>query len=116
MADHTTSHKSLDWEALLRSRRILLISEAGTGKTFECETKAASLFVAGEAAFFLRLETVASVGVTGALFGKKKRRFDTWYAAASGMGYFFLDSVDELELAHGNFKDALERLATVQLP
>ncbi|WLI89389.1 hypothetical protein Q4S45_22290 [Massilia sp. R2A-15] len=89
----------------------MLISEAGTGKTFECESKATSLFAAGEAAFFLRLETVASVGVTGALYGKNKRRFDTWYAAASGMGYFFLDSVDELELAHGNFKDALERLA-----
>ena len=111
MADRTTSHKSLDWKALLRSRRILLISEAGTGKTFECESKAKSLFEAGEAAFFLRLETVASVGITGALFGKNKRRFDAWYAAASGMGYFFLDSVDELELAHGNFRDALERLA-----
>lgn len=111
ISDRAILHKSFDWETLLRSRRILLISEAGTGKTFECELQAKSLFKAGEAAFFLRLETVASSGVANALYGKNKQRFDAWYAAGSGMGYFFLDSVDELELAHGDFRDALDRLA-----
>lgn len=111
ISDRAILHKSFDWKTLLRSRRVLLISEAGTGKTFECELQAKSLFEAGEAAFFLRLETVASSGVANALYGKKKQRFNAWYAAASGMGYFFLDSVDELELAHGDFRDALDRLA-----
>lgn len=111
ITDQSVLHKKFEWESLLRARRILLISESGIGKTFECERQAESLFKVGKPAFFLRLETVALTGVASALHGKKKQRFDAWYAAGSGMGYFFLDSIDELELVHGDFRAALNRLA-----
>lgn len=30
----------ISWDELLKSQRILIVSEAGAGKTFECESKA----------------------------------------------------------------------------
>jgi hypothetical protein len=101
----------LDWPQLLESRRILLIAEAGAGKTHECREQARKLFEQGEAAFFLRLEEVAAKGIVAGLYGEKRRRFDAWRASASQRGFFFLDSVDELQLAHADFRDALDRVA-----
>lgn len=102
--------KGIGWAQLLESQRILLIAEAGAGKTHECKAQAKLLFAAGEAAFFLRLEEVSASGVRLCLYGEQQKRFDDWRASASQMGYFFLDSIDELQLAHADFRDALERL------
>ena len=101
----------LDWSQLLESRRILLIAEAGAGKTYECREQARKLFEQGEAAFFLRLEEVAANGIVACLYGKKRRRFDAWQASASQRAFFFLDSIDELQLVHADFRDALDRVA-----
>jgi hypothetical protein len=103
--------KTIGWSELLESQRILLVAEAGAGKTHECEAQAEMLFQRGEPAFFLRLETAAANGIRSSLFGETlKKRFDDWRASSSQIGYFFLDSVDELQLVHGNFRDALKRL------
>lgn len=50
----------VSWDELLRSQRVLIVSEAGAGKTHECESKARELYARGEPAFFLSLESVAS--------------------------------------------------------
>jgi hypothetical protein len=102
--------KGIGWTQLLESQRILLIAEAGAGKTHECRAQAKLLFEGSEAAFFLRLEEVAANGVRLCLYGAQQTRFDDWRASASQMGYFFLDSIDELQLAHADFRDALGRL------
>ena len=99
------------WDELLRSQRILIVSEAGAGKTYECESKARELFARGEPAFFLSLESVASGGVVGTLFGEEHGRLNDWLASSSQVAYFFLDSIDELQLVHRSFKDALRRFA-----
>lgn len=101
----------IGWEELLKSRRILIVSEAGAGKTYECESKARELFVRGEAAFFMSLETVASTGVAATLFGDDLSRFTDWLASSSQIAYFFLDSIDELQLVHRSFREALRRFA-----
>lgn len=101
----------VSWEELLKSQRILIVSEAGAGKTYECESKARELFARGEPAFFLSLERVASSGVVATLFGDEHERFTNWLASSSQAAYFFLDSIDELQLAHQSFKDALRRFA-----
>ena len=46
---------SFGWDELLRSQRILIVSEAGAGKTYECRAQQSKLWNAGEAAFFLDL-------------------------------------------------------------
>lgn len=101
----------VSWDELLQSQRILIVSEAGAGKTYECESKARELFAHGEPAFFLSLESVASAGVVATLFGDEHTRFSDWLASSSQLAYFFLDSIDELQLVHRSFKDALRRFA-----
>lgn len=101
----------ISWDELLKSHRILIVSEAGAGKTYECETKARELFARGEPAFFLSLEDIASTGVVANLFGDEHERFTNWLASSSQFAYFFLDSIDELQLVHRSFKDALRRFA-----
>ena len=106
----------VSWDELLKSQRILIVSEAGAGKTYECESKARELFARGEPAFFLSLESVASAGVVATLFGDEHTRFTDWLASSSQVAYFFLDSIDELQLVHGSFKDALRRFAQLDDP
>lgn len=108
---NSRSKGALSWPKLLESRRLLLIAEAGSGKTYECREQAKKLFEQGEAAFFLRLEEVAASGIVDCLRGEKRRRFKAWQASASQRGFFFLDSIDELQLAHIDFRDALDRVA-----
>lgn len=101
----------ISWDELLKSQRVLIVSEAGAGKTYECESRAQELFARGEPAFFLSLESIASAGVVGTLFGDAHTRFTDWMASSSQAAYFFLDSIDELQLVHRSFKDALRRFA-----
>lgn len=88
-----------------------MVSEAGAGKTYECRERASALFARGDAAFFLPLERIAAGGVASALYGPQLQRFERWLASSSEAAYFFLDSIDELQLVHGSFRDALERFA-----
>jgi len=37
----------ISWDELLKSRHILIVAEAGAGKTYECESKALELFARG---------------------------------------------------------------------
>jgi hypothetical protein len=103
--------QTIGWSTLLESQRVLLVAEAGAGKTHECEAQADDLFKRGEAAFFLRLETVAASGIRSSLNGEPfKKRFDDWRASSSQIAFFFFDSVDELQLVHGDFRNALKRV------
>lgn len=97
------------WEELLRSKRILLISEAGAGKTYECRDQACRLAAAGEAAFFVELASLASNDLRDLLGYEDETRLDMWLASQSGVATFFLDSYDELQLTRGSFEQALNR-------
>lgn len=109
--DPSFRSEGIGWIDLLKFPRILLVSEAGAGKTYECQQQASSLFDLGEAAFFLPLERVATGGVDSILYGQHLQRFKQWLASSSQAAYFFLDSIDELQLVYGSFRDALKRLA-----
>lgn len=99
-----------DWKTLLQSKRILIISEAGSGKTYECEHQCKRLWDAGEPAFFLELATLAKSDLRAMLSTDEEKRFDGWLSAQSGIATFFLDSYDELKLSLGSFKQALKSL------
>ncbi|TNI25310.1 NACHT domain-containing protein [Aeromonas veronii] len=99
----------LTWEALLRSKRILLISEAGSGKTHECREQARLLAAKGEAAFFVELASLASTHLRDLLGYEEEARFDLWLASQAEVATFFLDSYDELQLTRGSFRQALDR-------
>lgn len=99
------------WQELLRSKRVMIISEAGGGKTYECRAQCRRLWEAGEPAFFLELATLASSDVRSMLDPKEELRLDAWLASQSDVATFFLDSVDELKLSRGSFEQAMKRLS-----
>jgi len=99
------------WEELLKSPRVLVVSEAGAGKTHECQAQQRAKWEAGEAAFYLELAVLAQSSVRDILGPEEETRFDAWHASQSEVATFFLDSIDELNLTLGSFKTALTKLA-----
>jgi hypothetical protein len=101
---------SFGWDELLRSDRVLIVSEAGAGKTYECLAQQDRLWKAGEPAFFLDLATLAGSSVREMLSQEEEERFEAWLRSQSEVATFFLDSIDELKLTLGKFDQALKRL------
>ena len=101
---------SFGWDELLQSDRVLIVSEAGAGKTYECQAQQAKLWKAGEPAFFLDLATLAGSSVREMLNQEQEERFEAWLRSQSEVATFFLDSIDELKLTLGKFDQALKRL------
>ena len=98
------------WDDLLESKRVLMISEAGAGKTHECKAKQQDLWKAGEAAFVVELAALAKEELRGLLDPDEETRLDAWLSSQSDVATFFLDSLDELKLTLGSFELALKRL------
>ncbi|RXH28625.1 hypothetical protein XH99_14455 [Bradyrhizobium nanningense] len=101
---------SFGWDELLQSQRVIMVSEAGAGKTYECQQQQKRLWKAGEPAFFFELATLASDPVREILTHDEALRFDAWLRSRSDVATFFLDSYDELKLTLGSFERALKRL------
>jgi hypothetical protein len=107
---HEDFRESLKWDDVLLSRRVLIVSEAGAGKTYECRSQQERLWKAGEPTFFLDLATLATSSVRDMLSAEEEKRLDEWLRSQSEVATFFLDSIDELKLTLGKFDQALKRL------
>lgn len=109
-----------DWGAFLRMRNgghawselhekplVIVLGEAGIGKTVEFKHEVARLTAGGKAAFFLPLNQLQdSDSWTLSLTGRDDD-YAAW-AASTAIGYFFLDAVDEARLrSHADFERAL---------
>jgi phage-related protein len=101
---------SFGWDEVLRSDRILIVSEAGAGKTYECQAQRDRLWKSGEPAFFLDLATLAGSSVREMFSQEEEERFEAWLRSQSDVATFFLDSIDELKLTLDKFDLALKRL------
>lgn len=102
--------KGYTWDDLLHSKRVLIISEAGAGKTYECRKQSQCLWAAGEPAFFVELSALATEELRSLLDGDEEDRLGAWLASQPEVATFFLDSIDELKLTLGSFERALKRL------
>ena len=96
-----------DWDALCASPRVLIIAEAGTGKTFECRARHQALWQAGEPAFFLELAQLAQRPIDDQFDTDQLERFHRWCQSQAEIATFFLDSIDELKLTQGSVRVAL---------
>ncbi|EPM2907392.1 hypothetical protein ACTLKC_004296, partial [Pseudomonas aeruginosa] len=94
------------WDDLLHSKRVLIISEAGAGKTYECRKQSERLWASGEPAFFVELAALATEDLRSLLDADEEARLDGWLASQSEVATFFLDSIDELKLTMGSFERA----------
>ena len=83
------------WSDLLQLRRVIILAEAGAGKTEEIRATAEGLRNAGNKTFFFRLEHLTSFEASFEIGNNAE--FEEWLSSDES-GYFFLDSVDEARL------------------
>nr|VFK43976.1 MAG: hypothetical protein BECKTC1821D_GA0114238_101934 [Candidatus Kentron sp. TC] len=68
--------KWLDWSDLLRHRRVVLLAEAASGKTWEFRHRAEALAAEGKPAFFVRIEDLVDGDFESALDPKDAALID----------------------------------------
>lgn len=100
-----------DWPALLCHPRVLLLAEAGSGKTAEMLEQVSRLTAEKKHAFFVPLESLDQNNLIDLLSPKEERDFAAWKADDDSTAWFFLDAVDELKLNQGTLERALRRFS-----
>lgn len=103
--------RSAGWDDVLQSRLIILMSEAQSGKTYECKAQSAALWAAGDAAFYVELASVATQAWRDLRSPEESERLERWRRNDAETATIFLDSVDELALTQGSFRAALRNVA-----
>jgi len=100
----------LRWPNLIKEYRLIILSEAGSGKTAEIRNVARTLREQGKAAFFLRLEHIPRDFENAFEVGTYES-FEEWLASGEE-GWLLLDSVDEARLRNpGDFELAIRKLS-----
>lgn len=99
---------AITWPSLLKYSCVVVLGEAGIGKTSEFRAQAAALAESGEAAFFLPVETLTAQGVEKAL--ARDPSFPAWRDTSDGEAWFFLDAVDESVLRGRKLDQALNNV------
>ncbi len=95
---------------LLNVPRVVILSEAGSGKTEEIRHAARRMRAEGKAAFFLRLEHVSADFDTAFEEGTLEQ-FQAWLES-SDQGWVLLDSIDESRLRSPlDFENALRKIS-----
>lgn len=98
----------LQWADLLSQRVVVVLGEAGSGKTWEFQDQAKRLRHAGQTAFFLPLNKVTSSETFKQALGDDASSFRRW-GRSDDHAYLFLDAVDESRLVGaGAFECALQ--------
>ena len=84
------------WDDLLEKKRVVILAEAGAGKTEEMRAACRSIRKAGGISFFIRLEHL--VAAFDCSFDEgNANEFDAWLQSPD-KAWIFLDSVDEARL------------------
>lgn len=104
--------RQLSWKTLMQSRRILIVSEAGMGKSYECSRQQEELWANGEPAFFIELAALLDGDPRKQLSGDQKQRLTEWECAQTEIATFFLDSADEHALTQASFDLTLKQFAS----
>ena len=100
----------LCWGTLISENRVVILAEAGAGKTSEIRQITKKLIADGKPAFFLRLERVRH-GLEMAFEVGSFENFRQW-RSSDVEGWLFLDSVDETRLLDPrDFELAISKLA-----
>jgi hypothetical protein len=100
----------LRWPNLIKEYRLIMLSEAGSGKTYEIHNIARTLRAQEKPAFFLRLEHIPRDFEDAFEVGTYET-FEEWLASGEE-GWIFLDSVDEARLRNPrDFELAIRKLS-----
>ncbi|CQR38251.1 conserved hypothetical protein [Thiomonas arsenitoxydans] len=100
----------LGWLDLLAKRRVVILAEAGSGKTEELVEQARLQTAAGKLAFYATVQDVGRDGLDKALRPAERPRLELW-RKSSEPGWFFIDSIDEAKLDNIRLERALRQIA-----
>ena len=81
--EHWGGGTSLGWEQLLEHSRIILLAEAGAGKTREMVERKSRLAEADRFASYAPLESLDREAIGRLLSGKDEEKFEAWKADAA---------------------------------
>ncbi|MCS3797191.1 hypothetical protein [Niastella sp. OAS944] len=102
---------TIAWDGLLKEYRVILLAEAGAGKTQEIRHITQKLIADSKFAFFLRLEHITADFDTAFEEGSFQE-FKNWLHS-NEEGWIFLDSVDEARLKNiKDFESAIKKLSS----
>ena len=101
----------LSWESISARRRVVILAEAGSGKTVEMREQARRRTEAGQFAFYATLEDVGQDGLDSALGHRDRARLVSWRGRFDESAWFFVDSVDEAKLSGVRLEKAVRRIA-----
>ena len=98
---------SIGWGEVLEHPRVVLLAEAGAGKSREMSEQSKRLIEVGRYAFFAPLESLDRDHLATLLEPPQEVKFEAWLTDGKEPGWFFLDAVDELKLTNGKLDRAL---------
>ncbi|WP_299983159.1 hypothetical protein [Desulfobacula sp.] len=100
----------LSWPGLIKEYRLIILSEDGSGKTYEIQNVARMLREQGKPAFFLRLENIP-LDFEDAFEVGTFEAFEDWLISGEE-GWLLLDSIDEARLRNPrDFELAIRKLS-----
>lgn len=100
----------LGWIDLLAKRRVVILAEAGSGKTEELIEQARLKTAAGKFAFYATVQDVGRDGLENAVRASDRERLNAW-RSSSEPGWFFIDSIDEAKLDNIRLERSLRQIA-----
>lgn len=103
-------HGKLTWKDLLSRQRVVILAEAGSGKSEELKERARILTEEGKFAFYATVEAVGKDGLEDALSPSERAKLAEW-RASDQPAWFFVDSVDEAKLDGVRLDTALRKVA-----
>ena len=101
----------LGWPDLHAKRRVVILAEAGSGKTEELTEQARLQTAAGKFAFYATVQDVGRDGLESALRPSDRARLNAW-RSSSEPGWFLIDSIDEAKLDNIRLERALRQIAS----
>src|ERR1700733_10410732 len=102
--------QTVGWPAILEMPRVVILAEAGAGKSTEMNAQADRLRDADRFAFTGTVQDVGKHGLRPAFGPKMAREYDAW-RVSDKTAWFFIDAVDEARLDNVQIQTALRNVA-----
>src|ERR1700722_1992772 len=79
----TSLSGTLHWPELTQFQRVVVLAEAGSGKSDELKNQAAVVQATGRLAFYATVQDIANLGLPAALRPEDRARFTQWKATGA---------------------------------
>jgi len=100
----------IGWDELLQKRRVVILAEAGSGKSSEMSDRARTMAASKPHIFHAAVEDVGQDGLENAVGVNGSSRLTAW-RDSTGEAWFFIDSVDEAKAKEIRLEKILRKLA-----